>query len=192
MVAFLTYWISYFWLGFCIVWLILGFASKRSVQWQSSGSRILQSGLTVVGLVLIFNFWHFRGRGWLTARAVPGTMPWALAGAALAVAGVLLAFWARASLGRNWSGRVTIKQDHQLILRGPYAFVRHPIYTGLLAGMLGTALIYGRARCFVGLLICALALWLKSQTEEKFMLQQFGEQYAHYRQKVRALVPFVL
>jgi len=96
------------------------------------------------------------------------------------------------TLGRNWSGLVTIKQDHELIQRGPYQLVRHPIYTGMLVGMLGTAFIYGIARCFVGVLAVGLAFWLTMQIEERFMLQQFGAQYADYRQHVRALIPFVL
>ena len=102
------------------------------------------------------------------------------------------AFWARFILGKNWSATVTIKQDHQLIVRGPYQIVRHPIYTGLLAGLFGTALIYGLMRCFVGVVVVGLGLWLKAQTEEQFMLQRFGAQYALYRQQVRALIPFVL
>jgi protein-S-isoprenylcysteine O-methyltransferase Ste14 len=77
-------------------------------------------------------------------------------------------------------------------LRGPYGFVRHPIYTGLLVGMLGTGIVFGYVRCFIGVLICGFALWLKLQIEERFMVQQFGDQYTHYRQRVRALVPFVL
>ena len=196
MVSFIVQWIGVLWLVFAIVWLVAAFTSKRSKQRQTYGSRILQGVLMFVSMLFIFNFWNVFNSssigGWLTARLIPATPFWALLGAVLAVAGVLFCFWARAILGRNWSGTVTIKQDHELILRGPYAFVRHPIYTGLLVGMLGTAIIFGYVRCFIGVLICGFALWLKLQIEERFMLQQFGDQYTHYRQRVRALVPFVL
>jgi protein-S-isoprenylcysteine O-methyltransferase Ste14 len=192
MIAFVEHWIGYLWLVFIVVWWLAAFASKRSVQRQSSGSRLLQSGVVLIGLVFLFNLDRAFTRGWPVRRVVPQTDAWMLAGAALTVAGMSFSIWARAILGSNWSSRVTIKQDHQLILRGPYAFVRHPIYTGMLAAVLGTALVYGEARCFAGLLICGFGLWLKSQTEEQFMMRQFGEQYAHYRQRVRALVPFVL
>ena len=192
MIPFVEHWITYFWLGYCIIWASLAITAKRAVQRQSSGSRLLQSCLALLGLILIFNLWGFAPPGWLETRVIPRTAFWALAGAALSVGGVLFAFWARAILGRNWSSSVTIKHDHELVLRGPYTFVRHPIYTGLLTGILGTALIYGLARCLVGFLVCVLALWLKSQTEEKFMIQQFGDQYMQYRQRTRALVPFVL
>ena len=194
MVAFIVQWISMLWLVFTIVWLVAAFSSKRSMQRQSYGSRVVQGSLILVGMLFIFNFWDVfnNSRGWLTARLIPATPFWALLGAALAVAGVLFCFWARTILGRNWSGTVTIKQDHELILRGPYGFVRHPIYTGLLVGMLGTGIVFGYVRCFIGVLICGFALWLKLQIEERFMVQQFGDQYTHYRQRVRALVPFVL
>lgn len=180
------------WMIFAIVWLLAAIFSKRAVQRQSYGSRVLQSLLAFCGVVLVFNLFTFVSGGWLAVQIIPHTPAFALTGAFLAVAGLLFCFWARYTLGRNWSSNVTIKQNHELILRGPYAFVRHPIYTGLLAAMLGTAIVYGYTRCFLGVLIIAVAFWLKSQTEEKFMVQQFGEQYADYRQRTRALVPFVL
>lgn len=192
MVPFIVRWIGILWLIFWIVWLAAAFTSKRSVQRQTYGSRVLQSGLMVVSIIFIFDFWNFFNRGWLAARLVPRTPFWALFGAALTVSGILLCFWARAILGRNWSGTVTLKKDHELIQRGPYTVVRHPIYTGLLTGMLGTAIVYGHVHSFVGVLIMLFALWLKSQIEERFMIQQFGDQYSRYRERVRALVPFVL
>ena len=70
--------------------------------------------------------------------------------------------------------------------------MRHPIYTGFLLALLGTAFVYGQARCFIGLLIVGLGFWLKSRIEEQFMVQQFGEQYLRYRQQVRALIPYLL
>lgn len=192
MAPFIERWIGLFWLVLWIVWWLAAVTSKRSVQRQTSGSRLLQSGLFLLGMVLIFNIGRFFTQGWLIRRLTPQTPAWVFTGAVLTLAGVLFCLWARVTLGSNWSGRVTIKQDHELVLRGPYTLVRHPIYTGLLFGMLGTSLVYGLARCFVGLLVCLLGLWLKAQTEEQFMVQQFGQQYLDYRSRVRALVPFVL
>lgn len=192
MVSFIQHWIGDLWAIFAVLWFGTALISKRSVQRQTSGSRLLQSGIVLLGLWLIFDFGHVFTRGWLADVAVPDIAGWVLPGAALTVAGMLFAAWARTILGRNWSARVTIKQDHELILRAPYSFVRHPIYTGFLLALLGTAFVYGVVRCFVGLAICLFGLWLKSQTEEQFMIQQFGEEYAHYRRRVRALVPFLL
>jgi len=192
MVPFIEHWVVALWAAFGILWLLAAFTAKRSVQFQQSGSRLLQTLLVFIGVALIFNIGRWLVRGWLTVRLTPETTPVVLAGAVLTVAGLLFAIWARLILGGNWSSTVTIKQDHELILRGPYQVVRHPIYTGILVAMLGTAFVYGITRCFVGIPFVALGYWLKLQIEEQFMLQQFGTRYADYRQHVRALIPFVL
>jgi protein-S-isoprenylcysteine O-methyltransferase Ste14 len=192
MVPFIEHWIGALWAGFGILWILAAVTTKRAVQVQSTGSRLLQAVVVFIGLMLIFNFDGWFVTGWLTTRLTTESVAVVLAGLVLTVAGLLFSVWARFVLGRNWSGTVTIKQNHELIQRGPYQIVRHPIYTGILMALLGTAFIYGITRCFVGIPIVALGFWLKLQIEEQFMLQQFGAQYADYRQQVRALIPFVL
>jgi protein-S-isoprenylcysteine O-methyltransferase Ste14 len=103
-----------------------------------------------------------------------------------------LAVWARVFLGANWSATVTIKQDHEIIRNGPYALVRHPIYSGFLLGMLGTAIAIGEVRGLIAWGLAFLGWWLKLQTEERFLLEQFGTQYLKYRKETKALIPFVL
>jgi protein-S-isoprenylcysteine O-methyltransferase Ste14 len=180
------------WAAFGILWLIAAAFSKKSVQVQTGGSRLLQSSLLICGVAIMFNWHGWISNGWMLTRLIPNAPPALIGGPLLVLAGMGFCVWARVILGTNWSSAVTIKQDHQLILRGPYQVVRHPIYTGLLMAFLGTAFTYGITRCFVAVPICGLALWLKSQTEEQFMVQQFGAQYIGYRQHVRALIPFVL
>lgn len=192
MIPFIEHWVSTFWLAFTLLWVAAAFTSKRTVQVQSGGSRLLQAGVVLIGVTLLFNLSPWLMSGWLTERLTPESAPVVLGGAVLTVAGMLFSIWARLTLGRNWSGTVTIKQDHELIQRGPYRIVRHPIYTGMLLAMLGTAFIYGIARCFLGVPIVGLGFWLKVQIEEQFMVQQFGEQYVRYRQEVRALIPYIL
>ena len=87
---------------------------------------------------------------------------------------------------------VTVKEDHALITRGPYAWVRHPIYSGVLLALLGTAMVGGTVIGTLEVAAVALAFWLKLRTEEKFMLETFGEQYTAYRQHVKALIPHVI
>jgi protein-S-isoprenylcysteine O-methyltransferase Ste14 len=87
---------------------------------------------------------------------------------------------------------VTVKQDHELIVNGPYALVRHPIYTGLLLAFAGTGLARGEWRGVLAVVIVFLALWRKLRLEERWMQEQFGEQYRAYKHRVAALVPFVL
>jgi protein-S-isoprenylcysteine O-methyltransferase Ste14 len=95
-------------------------------------------------------------------------------------------------LGRNWSGIVTLKENHELITQGPYNLVRHPIYTGLLVAFLGSALARGQWRGLIAVAIVFWALWRKLRLEERWMREQFGEQYVAYSKRVSALIPYVL
>jgi len=108
----------------------------------------------------------------------------------LTVVGIGLAIWARYHLGANWSSRPSIKEGHELITSGPYRFIRHPIYSGLLLAFIGTALINGLIWSFIFIAI-ALNLIPKVLTEERLMTQQFPEQYPEYKKKTKALIPFV-
>lgn len=192
MIPLIEHWIGYAWLALFIIWILAGVLSKRTAQAQTGTSRLFQAGLAFIGFMLIFNFNNWFVSGWLITRITPREVPYVLGGGTLTIAGILFSLWARAILGTNWSAAVTIKENHTLVRRGPYQIVRHPIYTGFLLGLLGTSFVYGFARCFIGVLVVGLAFWLKSQTEEQFMVQQFGQQYLEYRRQVRALIPYVL
>jgi protein-S-isoprenylcysteine O-methyltransferase Ste14 len=113
-------------------------------------------------------------------------------GAAVTAAGLLFSVWARECLGKNWSQAVTVKQDHELITSGPYAVVRHPIYTGLLLAVLGGAVARGEWRGLLALAFAFVALWNKLRLEEKWMREHFGEAYEKYARRVAALVPYVM
>ena len=113
-------------------------------------------------------------------------------GLALTFAGLAFAIWARMLLGGNWSLDVTLKRDHELIVAGPYAFVRHPIYTGVLLALTGTALAVGEWRGVLAVVLAGAAYWRKLTIEEAVMRRQFGETYARYAERVPALVPFVI
>jgi protein-S-isoprenylcysteine O-methyltransferase Ste14 len=111
-------------------------------------------------------------------------------GVALVIAGLAFAIWARVHLGGNWSGTVTIKQGHELIRSGPYAYVRHPIYTGLITALLGTTLASGTVHAAIGLAIIAVSFVHKSRIEEGFMRETFPGAYQRYSAEVPALIPF--
>jgi len=182
--------INFPWLILMVVWAVGAITAKRNERTQHSASLLIHACLIIVAFALLF--WRRLSVGLLSWRFVPDSAALAGAGFALTVAGVAVAIWARFFLGRNWSGIVTIKQDHRLVRRGPYAIVRHPIYAGFVLAMLGTALVLGELR---GLLAVAVALthwWAKSRIEERFLLEQFGAEYAQYRREVKALIPFVL
>jgi protein-S-isoprenylcysteine O-methyltransferase Ste14 len=134
--------------------------------------------------------WRDPPWGVLTLRLWPRAFGVYLLGLALLVAGLGVAVWARAYLGRNWSGTVSVKEGHELIRTGPYAYVRHPIYTGLLAAVLGTAIASGTVRAALGFLIILAALARKLRAEEVFMRETFPDEYPRYSAEVPALIPF--
>jgi protein-S-isoprenylcysteine O-methyltransferase len=125
-----------------------------------------------------------------------GLMPrteWArVIGVVVCVFGLCLTIWARSTLGRNWSSNVTFKQGHELVKTGPYRFVRHPIYMGLLVMCLGAAIEIGRLRCFLSLVVVGIGFWIKLKQEERLMLRHFPDEYPNYQKRVKALVPFVI
>jgi protein-S-isoprenylcysteine O-methyltransferase Ste14 len=100
------------------------------------------------------------------------------------------AVWARRHIGSNWSGTVTVKTDHVLVRTGPYGWARHPIYTGLLTAILGTAIARGDLRGLLGVVLCTIAFVIKLRIEERWMREVFGEEYRRYSKEVPALVPF--
>ena len=110
----------------------------------------------------------------------------------MAGVGVAFAIWARTILGGNWSGMATLKVGHTLIRGGPYRVVRHPIYTGILAAVIGTAVADGSLHALFAIPLCTLSYWLKVRTEESLLIGQFGPDYLQYRQQVKALIPYLL
>lgn len=182
--------IGYTWVALALVWLVgLGF-TKRTVHSQPVGTRLFQLAVAALGFLLLSR--HCREwfpYDWLFVRFAAHTAAIAYTALLLTVAGCAFAIWARFTLGRNWSGRVTVKDDHELVTRGPYALTRHPIYTGLLVALAGTALAVGQWRGVVALVVILIAFVLKMAQEEKMMVQTFPAAYPAYRQRVKALIP---
>jgi protein-S-isoprenylcysteine O-methyltransferase Ste14 len=108
------------------------------------------------------------------------------------VSGVMLAIWSRVLLGRNWSSVVQIKRDHELVEAGPYRYIRHPIYTGILLAFIGSAIQVGDVRGIFAVLIVLISFWRKLRMEERMLGETFGASYAAYRRRTKALVPGVL
>jgi len=178
------------WIFAGIVWVAAAFFSKPAEKAESLASRLAQLSWTFLGVVLLsFPRLHW---GPLGIRVIPRSWTLGYTGLALTFAGIAFAIWARFYIGGNWSARVTIKKDHQLIRSGPYAIVRHPIYAGFLLALAGTAMGMGEIRAFVALAIVAAGMRFKARIEEKFMRERFGEQYQRYQREVKSLIPFIL
>ena len=177
------------WTVLLIVWVVAAFRTKRTERSASQGSRLFELCLLVVAFSLLF-----KGRlrfGALARRVIPGTAPIAWTGVAITIVGIAFAIWARFYLGSNWSAIAGVKQDHSLVRSGPYAMVRHPIYSGLIAAMFGTALVSGALGSFVAVPLTIVAWRQKLLIEEGFMREQFGAEYQRYMREVKALIPFV-
>ncbi len=182
--------ISACWGVFFIVWVVGALFTKRAVYRESSAQRLRYVILILIGWYLLF-----RGYGLpspFSDRVIPAFNATLVLGAVLCVCGLTFCLWARAVLGRNWSGTVTLKENHELIVRGPYRLVRHPIYTGLLTMILGTAIQQGRVAGLLGLILVFISFLIKLSHEEEVMLKQFPEQYPAYAARVRRLIPFIL
>jgi protein-S-isoprenylcysteine O-methyltransferase Ste14 len=172
------------WILFSIYWEIQAKNSAPAISSESKFSRGIHVVLGNAALFLIIV--PISG---LNQRFLPDALIVKLFGLAAECAGLALAIWARRILGRNWSGEITIKADHELIRTGPYSVVRHPIYTALLAMYAGTAIVSGQMHALVGLALAIIAYLRKARMEETNLANVFGEKYDEYRNQTSALVP---
>jgi protein-S-isoprenylcysteine O-methyltransferase Ste14 len=177
------------WLVWAVYWFVAAQNAKADERREAPLLRLAHILPLVVAALLLW-IPHFPGL--LGKRFLPAAPATFHSGAALVAIGLGFAIHARRVIGRNWSGIVTVKQDHELVREGPYRWVRHPIYTGLLAAFAGSAIARGEWRGIVAVAIVFAAFWFKLRREERWMIQTFGEAYLRYRADVRALVPFVL
>lgn len=175
------------WLVFVVYWIIGAANTRRTAQKESFASRYGVMLLVVTSYVLMFD--NAADIGVLGTRFLPRTLPIAIAGIVVTWLGVGLACWARIHLGRNWSGRVTIKEGHELIRTGPYSHLRHPIYTGLITGGVGAVLFVGHWRTVLGLVILVVGFSMKAKKEESMLSQQFGEAFQEHRKHTGFLLP---
>jgi len=137
------------WIVFGAFWAVTALRTKRTVERQEMSSRLAHAIPIIAGAWLLLK--GTSDPGVLGDRVIPHSVLFLLAGLALTLAGLALALWARATLGGNWSGIVTLKEDHELIRHGPYGHVRHPIYSAILLMVLGSALAIGTIGALVGL-----------------------------------------
>jgi protein-S-isoprenylcysteine O-methyltransferase Ste14 len=182
--------ISFCWISFAVIWLLAALATKKTVYRESSTQR-----LRYIIPLLLGGFLLAKGHRLfdpLNHRVIPRVDALAWTGAVLSVAGLLFCVWARFTLGRNWSGVVTLKGGHELITSGPYALVRHPIYTGLLTMFVATVIVRGHVAGIIAIPFVFVSFWIKLRYEEKLMLEKFPNEYVAYQQRVKRLIPFIL
>jgi protein-S-isoprenylcysteine O-methyltransferase Ste14 len=173
-----------------LVWIAGLFFSKPTARRSSYASRLaLFAPLIAFYLLVVF---HIIPLGWLLLRFWPQTPAIQAAGLALTILGCSFAIWARVTLGSNWSGLPNVKREHELVVRGPYGLVRHPIYSGLLLALAGSAIAADKSFWTLALVLFAGSYAVKMRQEEQLMMQTFPEDYPAYRRRVKALIPGVL
>ncbi len=175
------------WVILTAYWWLSALKTRRTVSREPGTSRYGVLLIEIVGYILLFT-------GWVQIDAldrfvVHRTYALEVIGLGLTWMGVALALWARWHLGQYWSARVTLKEDHKLIRTGPYACLRHPIYSGFDLAALGTALAIDQWRCFVGVVLIVLGYWIKARTEESMLSAQFGPEFQQHCRRTGFLIP---
>jgi len=181
------------WVAFMLFWGVMAVRTKKTVQKQPRSEMRLYLWPLLIGMLIMSGLPRYLGPLTILARPLAYRtmgLQWSAAGAAML--GLAIAIWARVTLGRNWSGEITLKEDHELVTSGPYAAIRHPIYTALILLFLGLVLFINSAGAWIGLALVILSCWVKLRQEEALMLRQFPGSYPAYMARTKRLVPLLV
>ena len=176
------------WVAFFLYWAVASRNQAPTKSGESSASTLIHQVLLAGAMLLLLFPTAVPG---LRGRFLPATPLWVVVGGVVQAAFLLLGVWARRHLGSNWSAEVRIAVDHQLVRSGPYARIRHPIYTAMLGMFVGTAIASGTLQSLLAVLVLAIAYWRKTALEEGVLQQTFGADFTAYRQSTWALIPGV-
>ena len=175
------------WAVLGLYWLVSALGTKKVAVNESAGLRVFRLFMIILMVLLLGTDWLRIGPlGW---RFVPRHSNVVWLGVALTMAGTALAIWARWNLGRNWSDKVVLKVDHELIGSGPYRYLRHPIYTGVLVGLAGTAITIGEWRGVVAVVVLGTNYYVKATREERILAANFGEAFAEHKRRTGFFLP---
>jgi protein-S-isoprenylcysteine O-methyltransferase Ste14 len=177
------------WLAFLASWVGASFWQGRTKkQVMTLESQRYRLPILIGGI--LYTPWIAQVLGWKPLWVL-GNSGIAIA-AILSVAGIAFAWWGRLHLGKFWSNTITHKEDHRVIDTGPYGMVRHPIYTGLIFGMLVTGVAIGLVTTILGAILISLGMWQKGRMEEVFLSKELGEDaYGAYCRRVPMIIPFM-
>ena len=179
--------LGWIWSIFGVYWLSAGWSKKEEQTSESPVYRIARLAILAITFTLLFARWT--AVGILGTHFLPVIPPFEYVGFALALAGITLALWARVHLGQFWSDKVVLKVDHQLIRTGPYAFLRHPIYSGVLLGVAGTAILLGEWRGVLAFIILLTNYWVKARREDRILAGAFASTFADHKHQAGFLLP---
>ena len=170
-------------------WILKSFGNKKDARKFSFWLHGTWP-LSITAIIL----WTFLSPSGMNRALISQTKFSQILGILLCAAGVTFAIWARKTLSTNWSAQVVIKENYELITTGPYAIVRHPIYTGFITTLLGTIIAINISiLSIVAEVLVVLYLWWKLRREENIITAQFPGEYSEYKKSVRsAIIPFLL
>lgn len=177
------------WFAIFIYWLISAFSVKKSVKKQSGLGRVLYILCVILAFSLLFG--SYFSIGFLDIQILPQNEGWRITGLIVCASGLAFSLMARVWLGKNWSGRITVKENHVLIQSGPYSITRNPIYTGFLLAFAGCSMSLGQVKGYLGIIFLFACVMIKVHKEEAFMQETFGEKFRIYKSKVKRLIPFI-
>jgi len=179
--------LGWIWVAFGVYWVIAGWRQKAEQTSESAIYRIVRLAILAITFTLLFAKWT--AVGILGKPFVPASPAIEYVGFALGVAGTGLALWARVHLGQFWSDKVVLKVDHQLIRTGPYAFLRHPIYSGVLLGIAGTAILIDEWRGVLAFVILLTNYWVKAKREDRILAGAFPADFVDHKSQAGFLLP---
>jgi protein-S-isoprenylcysteine O-methyltransferase Ste14 len=175
------------WLAWLTYWLVASFRVKQTRQRSTGPAQPVQRALMLLAAVVYFT--PAARLGILARRFVPEAPATLWIGLALTFAGLGIAIWARIILAGNWSSTIVLKAGHELVITGPYARVRHPIYTGILIAVAGGALVLGRVNGLLSLVLLTTGFWIKARGEESLLAGEFGAALESYRSQTGMFLP---
>jgi protein-S-isoprenylcysteine O-methyltransferase Ste14 len=174
-----------------MVWTALGLRwgapSKAAHSAEFKWYRLLR--LLILAAVFALLFWRATAIGVLGKRVVPEDPFLGAVGFFAAVAGMAVASWSRIALGKYWSDKVIVQTEHRLIRTGPYSCMRHPLYSGVLLAVLGTALVVGEWRGLVSFTVLLVNYAIKAKREERILSERFGQEFDCHLQRTGFLLP---
>jgi len=177
------------WIAWFVSWMAASFWSGRTEKRATTQETWIYRAAIFTGAIMMAP-WTAQVLGEKRIWEVGNNGTYALIGVMLV--GLLLTWLARIHLGRLWSSAITRKEQHRLVDTGPYAFVRHPIYAGIITALLTTAVIEATLVALAGAALITSGLWLKARAEERFLMVELGpDDYVAYCRRVPMLIPFL-
>jgi len=179
--------LGYLWAAFGAYWVAAGIRGAASQTREHSLYRF--GRLSTLAITFSLLFWSRTSVGILGRRALAASLLIGYTGFCVVFVGIVVAIWARVHLGQYWSDKVVLKVDHQLVRSGPYAYMRHPIYSGVLLGVLGTALVLGEVRGALAFVLLLANYAIKARREDRMLAEHFPEEFREHSRRAGFLLP---